>query len=445
MIQSLPIKKEIIKTFLKNVNRPIEEISSIIFKHLDKAYLRGEKMIYNNTQCVILRRDQEKYKVRLENLNIIDVEAIDLKRAEPIGKNMLYGFLIENTTQTIFGRVLKLNVYNDITKGDAEKEVNSEQGKLNLKVRKNKNEKKTQKPIVEYLEVNVKSEKKKFGKIFENREDLFELFIFYGRFNDFLSFNITVTNFENFINEINTPHFKFMVCKEFMKVIRVDKNEEYFNDLITTSLEINVKMIEQIKNSKVFVKDDKVDWKNTHVDKSNWMQVVKSFLFYAVQVNKAAAKLIDTCVFENDFEVLLKFITDIIIHCSSFKVYFDKTVEKLRRVERERYDLNVKYKKIDSEKSKEENEKYKKEHEIKLAEMDKYIINNRLKPRFFRYADSDYYFVCSDIYYTENQNVHIVDKSLRNEFMKNFRGKKEASSIVSFCKNVCEVEKNVEK
>lgn len=429
MIQSVPIKKEIIKTFLKNVNKPIAEISSALFKQLDKSFLRGERLLLDkSTRCTVLRRESDIYKVRLDNTNCVDAEFSKLERAEPISKNMLYGFLMENTSQTIFGRVLKLNVYNDIKK---------EPEKSTVQVRKP--EKKLIKSITDYAPV-VAKEKREVGRKYENRVDMFELFVFFTRFSDFVSLSTPIGDFEVFMREMESPRFRSLVVKELMRIIRHARHEESFDDLIVTSLKINHTMIESIRADDKFTEAEGVDWSADIIDKASWTSIVKNFVTYCSQVDSAALKLINVGIFKDDFTAIAKFLFDIVLHCTDFKTYFDKKIEKIRKFEKERYELCGKIRRVDAQLSEEERNKQKRLLTNRLVEIDRFLCNNRLKPCFGRFDGSNYFFVCEDIYFVNGPNVFYVEKTLRDDMLKSFKGNREASAIVIFCRNIVELE-----
>lgn len=447
MIQSIPIKKEIIRTYLNNLNKPLEEITNLLFKQLDKTYLCGEKMLLDKTKrCVILVKDDNVYKVRLDNGNCIDVGFDRIERQEHISKNMVYGFLVENTTQTIFGRVLKSNVCNDIKKNEIEKEKDKEPEVKKIKTITNKPDKtQKKKTIEEYMKSSSVEKKIVRVKKYEDKVEMFDMFIFFTQFNSFVSFEYSFENFESFINEFTSMKFKHVVCKEFMKIIRMEMDENYFDDLIKVSLRMNCRIIELVPIEKGFLKVDKFDWKTVVIDKTNWIDVMKNFIYYAVQVDSSKTNLMNTKIFDDYFFVLAKFLMDIVIHTVYFKEHIDKVIEKIRKLEKERFELNCRAKKVDLNLSEDENCKNKRVITGKIIEIDKFLHQNRINPRIGRYDGSNYYYVNSEIYHASKSTVFLVDKSTMNEFLKQFKGIKDASLIVNFCKNIMEMEKNYNK
>lgn len=112
------IKKEIVKTFLKNTCKPIPIICSEVCKRLNQTFIKDEVVLYNKQKYKIIDNSDMYMIKNLETDKIESVAFEKLKRADEHSKNDVYDFLCENTTDTVFGKILKPNVVNELKKTD---------------------------------------------------------------------------------------------------------------------------------------------------------------------------------------------------------------------------------------------------------------------------------------------------------------------------------------
>lgn len=118
MIRDEHLKRYILCSYNKYINKELKAITCLIFNNLSKKFIINEKVLFTKEAMFgnIIRRSKDKYSILLENRLIVDnAQYENIKRAEYITTEMIFSFLLNVTCDTPFGiKLLKRQIFDEL-------------------------------------------------------------------------------------------------------------------------------------------------------------------------------------------------------------------------------------------------------------------------------------------------------------------------------------------
>lgn len=404
MTLSNAIKKEIIKTFLKNTCKPIPLICSEICKKLNQAFIKDEIVMYKQKHFKVLELgDVYKLKdIETEKIELMPFEA--LKRVDEHSKNDIYEFLLENTTDTVFGKILKPNVVNEIRRlEDRERKLPTEKVKL--------------------VTQNIVPSKTNSNYI-SNDLVAFEIFIFVIGNKKFTK--AQGVDFVKFLELLKDEKYCFELVKMLFDYIKAYKREGDF--FVKLQKAVRLCMLSETSND-----INIYDWESKQLSQANYNEILDRFFSFCSF--KSSDKRFLTLV-SAEVKHKIKFLIDFVITTSEFKKYIDSTIEVTKQREKTRYEINSKLRKSTINQVKNENEK--RELFAKHEEIGKMLMQERVKFALGHYK-GDFYFVNDAMYRISEDKIFGVNINEIEIILKALKGAKDNAQLSQNLRQIKEI------
>lgn len=396
MTLSNAIKKEIAKTFLKNIEKPIPIICSEICKKLNQTFLKDEIVIYNEKKYKVLE-NEETYKI--ENINTSQIETVafsSLKREREHSKNDVYEFLCENTNETVFGKVLKKNVLPDINKADEkERRAYFERKQMNSMIL-------------------LPATSKKNPSFFSDDVISFEIFAFVVGNKKFLK--TRAVPIKQFFEQLEDESYCFDLIRSLFVFVKALEGELDFIPKLRSAIGFC-----ELKNQSKRTLNPDVNLQQ--MTRLNYKEFLNSLFYVYSQLTEDKRFLI---LIDADIKHIIKFFIDFVIKTSEFKKYVDTLIETTRQREKLRYEVNTKLRKMNASASVNEGEK--KYLFDKHVEVERLLLHEKTKFCIGTH-EGNYFLVAGALYKIVDNLIYAIGLEQVEGILKMIKGTKDCLEL----------------
>lgn len=502
MVLTTPLKKYIVQTFIKCSTQPIPALTTRISKYLSCNYINDEIVFYEKKKCnvKIIKSIEDSYVVSFkcdttdDDIREINrdidrdicrdicetVRGNELDRTFSIGKNDIASFLNQITEDTPFGKILRQNVWNDL-RSEENSFVNDNYDDIVLKKHRT-SENKVYADITRMsgigklgmkdisidsrLTENRMQMEKFYGKLIKtsgfSEKYLYiflEVFLFLSNNNEYLSFE--GIEIEDFLDELkkkdNECKFIILIVNRIMKKISEHfrfAREKEIKEMFYNAIEENNLVIEKefsanytekenanFKN--LFLANNKneneIIWNNIEVTKSNWIQIVKNFLFdcyntYQIEGFFKFGRICkkNTELGNEDKLFILKFLIDVVTKTFTFKEFIGESIEARKMKEKTLFDIksHIRRRTIESkDKLGDELENYRidiRKLERDAFEIEMYLVRKRAKVCIGKHDGTSFYFANDNVYFVKENNLYFLEDIHFESLIKSIRNKSTA-------------------
>ncbi|TBT98235.1 DUF5097 domain-containing protein [Hamiltosporidium magnivora] len=495
MIESISIKKYIAQYFLENSVQPITETVNQIVQTLSANFINDETVFVKSKEMTgrILSSYQGTYIVGLHYENKMETDKIlykDLMRRDQITKNEVMNYLQNITNETPFGRILKPNILSDLSQRNKSNTNNLKKTPQTTEYReqikkhqsrirfpKQAINKKSPIPAPQVVEqLKIEKPKRILVDLMNNTDSFFkslngkeldicgfkgenvglllEIFSFFNFFGDQISVpSFTIEELASSFSEAEyESKIIFLIHSKLLKIL-VNERKKHGRDCIKTYIEgaLDICKIETDAAAPNIGGFKRIQWFSGDMTHSNWKTYIKSFIFdvnevYGLQKimsfkefsleKRRKSQSMEFSV--KDRLLFVKFLIECVIFSNTVRDIVSKVLDKLKSLEKEKYELSVNVRKHrnDFKEIKTEEEKIKMTEKIdeiseRLKDLDVEILETRYRADLGSYKGAKFYRIEKKIFYFYESTYYLLDYAGLSMFLRRIKPGNRTETILS--------------